>query len=384
MDKSHLDELLKKYEAGTCSSEEREAVEKWYASYETKDEQSTVPVLDETGHQMLYSKIVSQLREEGEWQSNKSTPFIKRKIFRWAAAAILIGLAAGVYFWPTSTKNNKAISTNKNTNRFKNDISPGGNKAVLILADGSRIVLDTLQNGNIAQQGNVMVAKLNAGQLSYQNPVQNTAQIFYNTLLTPRGGQYQVDLPDGSKAWLNASSALRFPTAFSGKERLVELTGEAYFEVAKNAAMPFRVKVDEMYVEVLGTHFNVMAYTNEPAAKTTLLEGSVKVSKANMFSLLTPGQQATVNNTINVADVDTEKMIAWKNSLFWFHDADIKTVMRQIERWYDVDVIFAGNVTERFNGSIPMNMSAIKVFKVLEMTGGVHFKIDGKKITVLP
>jgi ferric-dicitrate binding protein FerR (iron transport regulator) len=386
MDKKHLDELLKRYEAGHCTEEERQAVEKWYASYDNQDEHSEA-ILTGQQNQMLYANIVDRLKQDRDWHDNRKLPVIKRAFFRWVAAAAIIVATATIYLWLSTSQKEDAVIANTNGSRFKNDIAPGGNKAMLTLADGSQVILDKLQNGKIAQQGNVNILKLNPGLLAYDKSSKNAGEILYNTLSTPRGGQYEISLPDGSKAWLNASSSLRFPTSFSGKERTVELTGEAYFEIAKNKAMPFAVKVNDLTVEVLGTHFNVMAYANERAVKTTLLEGRVKVTKEENSSFLQVGQQATVlqgQKMINVINADTEETVAWKNNLFWFHNADIKTVMHQIERWYDVDVFYEGDVVQKFNGSIPMNLGAIKVFRILEETGGVHFKIDGRRISVLP
>lgn len=386
MDKKHLDELLKRYEAGHCTEEERQAVEKWYASYDNQDEHSET-ILTGQQNQMLYANIVDRLKQDGDWHDNRKFPVIKRAFFRWVAAAAIIVATAAIYLWSSTSQKEDAVIANTNGSRFKNDIAPGGNKAMLTLADGSQVILDKLQNGKIAQQGNVNILKLNPGLLAYDKSSKNAGEILYNTLSTPRGGQYEISLPDGSKAWLNASSSLRFPTSFSGKERTVELTGEAYFEIAKNKAMPFAVKVNDLTVEVLGTHFNVMAYANERAVKTTLLEGRVKVTKEENSSFLQVGQQAAVlqgQKMINVINADTEESVAWKNNLFWFHNADIKTVMHQIERWYDVDVFYEGDVLQKFNGSIPMNLGAIKVFRILEETGGVHFKIDGRRISVLP
>ena len=395
MANDHLSELLKKYEAGTCTDEEKQAIEKWYAFYDKAGSQQADSSLDEQQFQAIYTSMVNRLKQEGEWPSEKRTPFIKRAATRWAAAAAILIMAGTIYFLKAPTRNNDTAILVSRTTQFKNDIAPGGNKAVLTLADGSQVVLDSLQNGNIAKQGNVEIVKPGAGQLLYKADDQIGTEIHYNTLTTPRGGQYEIVLPDGSKAWLNASSSLRFPTVFTGKERIVELTGEAYFEVAPSLIhgtfkRPFVVKNANTTVQVLGTHFNVNGYQNEAAVKVTLLEGSVNVLRTNEPSasaLLTPGQQAALasgNSDIDVKQVDIEEAIAWKNSLFWFHDADIKTVMRQLERWYDVEVIYTGSIPKKFNGSIPMNMSAMKVFHVLEMTGGVHFRIDGRKVFVLP
>jgi ferric-dicitrate binding protein FerR (iron transport regulator) len=213
----------------------------------------------------------------------------------------------------------------------------------------------------------------------------------YNTIATPRGGQYQLVLADGSKVWLNASSGLRYPTAFTGKERRVELTGEGYFEVAKNASMPFHVQVNQMDVEVLGTHFNINAYDDESAVKTTLLEGSVKVVKRETANVkenpivLQPGQQAemkphsplAINHSPNI-----EEVMAWKNGLFQFKAAGIETVLRQAARWYDVEFVYKGNIPEKFSGQISRSANAEQLLKILELTGKVKFEINGKTIIV--
>jgi ferric-dicitrate binding protein FerR (iron transport regulator) len=215
-----------------------------------------------------------------------------------------------------------------------------------------------------------------------------TAKESFHTLVTPRGGQYQLLLPDGSKVWLNAASSVRFPTSFSGKERHVELTGEAYFEIAKDASRPFRVDAPGgMQVEVLGTHFNIMSYTDENAINTTLLEGSVKVREGSVSSLLRPGEQASLNKAsdgISVSNADVDETIAWKNGLFRFEGATIEAVMKQIARWYDVEVIYKGSVSKHFRGMISRSVDISQVIKMLELTSEVHFKIDGKTITVMP
>jgi ferric-dicitrate binding protein FerR (iron transport regulator) len=209
--------------------------------------------------------------------------------------------------------------------------------------------------------------------------------ISYNTLSTPRGGQYQLVLPDGSKVWLNASSSIHFPTAFAGHERNVELTGEAYFEIAKNKQKPFHVNVNGMQVEVLGTHFNVNAYGDEGAIKTSLLEGSVKIKKGNISGLLKPGQQGVLkkNSTdLEIKNADMNEAIAWKNGLFEFDGADIKSIMREIGRWYDVDVVYAGKVPDRrFEGKISRDAQLSDVLKILALSN-VKFSVEGKKIIV--
>jgi ferric-dicitrate binding protein FerR (iron transport regulator) len=306
----------------------------------------------------------------------------------WAAAAILLLLASGSYFFLGRQQSKKEVAVVKK-NVPVNDVAPGGNKAVLTLADGSTIILDSAQNGTLSSQGNIKIIKLDDGQLAYdRSGVKASPEVLYNTISTPKGGQYQLTLSDGSKVWLNAASSLRFPATFSGKERKVELTGEGYFEVAHNANMPFIVTKKDVQIKVLGTHFNVNAYDDENAMKVTLLEGSVKVSKGNEGKMIVPGEQASVSNSdgeINVKQqVDLEMVVAWKNGNFQFDRADIQSVMRQISRWYNVEVDYQGNVSQHVGGTISRDVNISDVLKMLEMTGGVKFKIDGKKIIVIP
>jgi transmembrane sensor len=279
---------------------------------------------------------------------------------------------------------------------LKNDVAPGGNKAILTLADGSSIVLDSASNGTLGQQGNIKIIKLDNGLLAYSvNGKQLTEndEAFYNTISTPRGGQYQITLADGTMVWLNAASSIRFPVLFTGTQRKVEITGEVYFEVAKNKTMPFKVKATSSEIEVLGTHFNVNAYEDEATTKTTLLEGSIKVSTASFVSntqttkFLQPGQQASSSNDgkINIlSNADLEETMAWKNGRFQFKSTDLKSMLRQIARWYDVDVEYRGNVDLHFTGQLTRNENVSKVFEKLALTNEVHFKIEGRRIIVSP
>jgi transmembrane sensor len=268
-------------------------------------------------------------------------------------------------------------------------VAPGTEKAVLILADGSRIVLDSAANGQIAKQGNTTVIKED-GLLAY-NPDNNTppGKTDYNIIQTIKGQQYSsLVLSDGTKIWLNASSSIRFPVTFTGKLREVEITGEVFFEVAKNPAMPFIVAAKGTKIEVLGTHFNINAYDDEAAIKTTLLEGAVKVTSNGKSSFLKPGQQSQVaaNGEIKVSnDADIERVVAWKNGIFKFQDADMGTIMRQVARWYDVEVSYKDQITETYVITyLPRNVPVSKLLKMLEEAGGVHFEIDeaNKKIIV--
>jgi ferric-dicitrate binding protein FerR (iron transport regulator) len=271
------------------------------------------------------------------------------------------------------------------------DVAPGSNKAILTLADGKQIILDSAQ-GNIVQRGNLKVTNL-GGKLDYEGQ-SNTVE--YHTLSTPRGGQYKLVLPDGSDVWLNAASSITFPTAFIGKERNVTIKGEAYFEVAHNAKQPFHVKVNKMNIEVLGTHFNINSYRDEPYIKTTLLEGSVKISRNDGETvLLKPRHQARVNQLtdepIAITTPDIDEVMAWKNGRFFYNNTDLKTIMRQVMRWYDVDVEYKNNIPVRyFTADISRDKKLSAILKILELSN-IHFRLEedsspghAGKITVLP
>jgi ferric-dicitrate binding protein FerR (iron transport regulator) len=295
------------------------------------------------------------------------------------------------------------------------NVAPGTDKAVLILANGSRIVLDSAGNGQIARQGATKIIKMN-GQLSVsasegaQGAVGSHAaghpETQYNTILTPRGGQFEIVLSDGSRVWLNSSSSLRFPSVFSGDKREVELTGEAYFEIEPAAAIaagngvpghgkiPFEVNIAAasggkgMKIQVLGTSFNAMAYPDEKTINTTLLQGAVIVSDGNLAKRLVPGEQAALNrpdHQLTVNQADTRKAIAWKNGLFEFDHTDLASIMRQLARWYDIEVVYRVTPDEtELGGSISKNLNLKEVLDLLEGNGINHFRIEGRKVLVLP
>ncbi|MCF0054865.1 FecR family protein [Dyadobacter sp. CY356] len=303
-----------------------------------------------------------------------------------AVAAVLI-MAIGVYWW-SGSKGTIKMAVKENPSALVADLPPGGNRAILTLGDGSNIILDSAGNGNLASEGNTDITKSGRGELIYKSNNKDAGTVVYNTVSTPKGGQYHIVLPDGSKVWLNAASSLKFPTAFIGKERRVEITGEVYFEVAHNTGMPFIVKVNDTEIAVLGTHFNVMAYADEKVMKTTLLEGSVKVSKAGKSAMLTPGQQARITSSAEnirvLDDVDMDKEMAWKSGYFQFDDDNLESIMRQVSRWYDVDIRYEGNLSrEHFTGRLPRNANVSKVLKILSLSG-VKFRIEEKSIIVTP
>jgi transmembrane sensor len=304
---------------------------------------------------------------------------------RWAAAAAVLLILTGGYFY----LNNKNANPNTvaQTPTPMDVEAPQSNRAAITLAGGHKIYLDSAAKGILVSQGNVKLFKLADGEITYSGS--NTAAE-YNTLTNPRGSRpVAMTLTDGTKVWLNAGSSLTYPVAFTGKERNVEITCEAYFEVTHNTGMPFTVKKlgDDASILVLGTHFNVNAYDDEAAMKITLLEGAVKVSKGTNSSLLKPGQQAELRDgsirLINDADMD--EVMAWKNGKFQFGEkTGIETIMRQVARWYDVDTEYRGKVNNHFWGSISRNVNVSQVLKMLETTGAVHFKIEGRKVIVMP
>lgn len=298
-----------------------------------------------------------------------------------AAAAILVLLLAGGAFWYF----NQPVTAPGVNNQYAHDEAPGGNKAVLTLADGTQITLDSARIGALAQQGDVNIVKLDSGQLAYQGTGIHGIAMQYNTLTIPRGGQFQLTLPDGTKVWLNSVSSLKYPIAFNGKERVVELQGQGYFEIARQPDKPFRVKVRDMEVQVLGTHFDIMAYEDEQAIRTTLLQGAVQVKQGAATRLLRPGQQAVRDNVtraLSVQPADTDKAIAWKSGFFEFDDADLPAILRQISRWYDVELIDeTKGATGLFWGRVNKNLPLSSVLKLLA-SNGVHFRIEGKKVII--
>lgn len=374
-------ELLEKYTAGNCTDEEKALLRAWYLKYATENSISL------SGEEI--EMAVKEIWETLPVQEQRKR-VVRIRYIASAAAAVVIFAAAALYLLlPKSSHGPHSQSI------YANDIAPGSNKATLTLADGSKIDLNDAHIGNLDKTGPVKIVKAKDGQIVYDAPGQQATkpQIAYNLVTTPRGGQYQVILPDGSLAWLNAASSIRFPTGFSGQTRKVEITGEVYFEVAKKIdpatgkRQPFIVGSNNQQVEVLGTHFNINAYSNENAVRTTLLEGSVKVSllPSHDARILKPGQQSTVAGaSLQIASADTVMAIAWKNGEFQFDQADIKDVMRQAERWYNVDVEYQGDIKgKKFVGSISRSLPASKFLNILSYTG-VKFKIEGKKIIVFP
>lgn len=318
--------------------------------------------------------------------------FLNKSWFRYAAAAIILAFGIGVYLWTTNRKSDQTLA--EEGKPLPADIAPGGNHAFLTLADGSTIALDSASNGHLASQGDVQIVKLASGQIEYNLQGLTANDVLWNTMSTPVGGQYQVTLPDGTKAWLNAASSITFPTAFTGEKRQVKIYGEVYFEVARNNQKPFMVDVDgKSVVEVLGTSFNINSYHDEGSIRTALLEGSVKIMYGKEESVLKPGYQATIafsgqppgskDSAIQIQPAHLDQALAWKNGLFSFNDADLRSVMRELERWYDINVQYRGAVPAiTLKGKMYRNVNLSAVLDFLQRMG-VDVRMEGKTLVVI-
>jgi transmembrane sensor len=394
MNKEEIKGLAKRFLEGTSTPEEREKLHNWSA---LKDDHEAEVVFTSEPEQIdeVKSRLFNQIQNE----INKVSSAIYQKRGKtklWyritAAAAVLLVAGASVYFY-----------TIGGINFFRNDladakkIAVGKNTAVLTLANGRQIDLSVALNGQLAEESGIRINKTSDGQLVYEMknaPGTAANEGHLNTISTPKGGQYKVILPDGSKVWLNAASSLSFPSAFANlSDRKVRLKGEAYFEVAKDKAHPFVVQSEQQEVEVLGTHFNVNAYNEERRTKTTLLEGSVKIAlregsdtdqNVGIAAILKPGQQSVLTDgPISIKWADTEEAVAWKNGYFKFNSESLPSIMRQLSRWYDVEIVYEGEISkDHFGGTISRYKNVADVLEMLESTKLVKFKVEGRKIIV--
>lgn len=331
--------------------------------------------LTRESNQKRLIKEVSEIQNDEMPVANK-VHFMRR--WGWAAAVIfLLGVSVLAFFLRDNKVKDNIVQWQ--------DIGPGSNKATLILANGSSVTLDST-GSRVIQQGNTAIQQHN-GQLQY-HAGKNLTDAGYNTLSTPRGAQFRVTLSDGTKVWLNSASSLKYPAAFTGKERTVELQGQGYFEVAKNADQPFKVRVNNMEVNVLGTHFDIMAYPDEKMVNTTLLEGAVQVHNGEELQLLKPGQQAILNKEnqqLSVQSVAVNKVVAWKEGLFVFNNMDLPTILREISRWYDVEIVYEVVPNGKlYGGGISRHLQLSEILHFLEANGINQFKIVGRKVIVLP
>lgn len=371
MQKELFDILVDKYLNGQADETEKKVLLEYINrmnNTNTREEYTEAEVEDITA--AMYPHLMAEIAGE---QAKVIT--IKHKWFlRVSVAAVFLLIATGGHW----LMNHHRLPVPPSQIAQK-DIIPGTNKAILRLANGKQILLEESAIGKISETA----IKTSDGKLVYQ---QKAVAVSFNTLVTPRGGQHYVRLADGTEVWLNAASSITFPTAFTGKTRVVTITGEVYFEVAKDKTRPFHVQYNDMDITVLGTHFNVMAYNDETSVKTTLLEGSLKVSRGYEEVLLQPGQQAELNNSElkKIANASMEETMAWRNGIFLLNSADVSTVMRQVSRWYNVEVVYKGGIPEgHLVGDIPRTMPLSKILEGLRMSG-ISCEIQGRKIIVTP
>ncbi|WP_119080340.1 FecR family protein [Chitinophaga alhagiae] len=373
-----LQELEAKWLNNTITPEEAKEYADWYARHQ----QDAVHIPEEfaAGEPEHAQRMLHEIRRRTGLVPRRAR--VRHLAVRWAAAAaVLLLVAAGGY---RLLQQKQPAPTAVLQPAPVNDREPGRKGAVLTLADGSEVLLDSLKDGHIATQGATSVL-MQQGSLAYNAAGHTAAPVSYNTITTPPARMFQLLLPDGTKVWLNAASTCRFPVAFTGKERMVEVTGEAYFEVAHDAQHPFTVKVNDAHVRVLGTHFNVMAYPDEKEIKTTLVEGAVQFTRASRSVLLKPGQQSAAGSGGPNAPktVEVEQVVAWKNGYFNFKGAPLQEIMRQVARWYDVEVTYEGKGgNDLFIAEILRNSRMSDVLKALELTGKVRFRLNGRVLTV--
>jgi ferric-dicitrate binding protein FerR (iron transport regulator) len=390
----YIRELIAKYLSNELSEAEDASLQKWIDESTANKAMFDSLTNSDLWLQQLHEWVLDEENKELVWQKIQTKRKIRHggsafTLFRIAIAASMLVAIGLIIFWVQNRKETKPALVQE-TKPTSNDVAPGGFKARLTLADGRTLILDSAGIGKLAEQGNMTVMNKD-GRLAYQPSTGNSTAIIYNTLSTGKGEIYSLSLSDGSRVWLNSASSIRYPVSFAGKERSVEITGEAYFEITHDATKPFRVIAGGMETEVLGTRFNINSYKDEAMIRTTLLEGKVQVTSPGGLRqvVLVPGQQAqltTANKTMKVtSEVDKEEVLAWKNGKFVFNDVAIEEVMRQLERWYDVEIIYGENMKNRtfhINGQISRYSNASKALEMLEATGWLHFKMEGKKITV--
>ncbi|HVU95470.1 MAG TPA: FecR domain-containing protein [Puia sp.] len=407
-----IDPIVTKYlREETLSPEEQAALDAWISQGEGRSRmledlrndptsiKEKLLQMEQMANNRIWDSIVSRVQQDGYWKDEPAVPTLPANApaarnFGWRylmAASVLLLIAAGAYWALNRTPAAAPAVTAQQTPAA--DVAPGGNRATLTLADGRKINLDSSVNGLLASQGNTRVTKLSDGQLAYNKTSEEKPQSpAFNVLSTPRAGQFSLALPDGSRVWLNNASSLRYPVAFTGATREVELSGEAYFEVAKDANHPFFVHTTggpagPATIEVLGTSFNIMAYNDESAERATLIDGSIRYIHGHNSALLKPEEQSVLDATGNLktlSNVNVAEITAWKNGYFHFDHASLETTMRQIARWYDISVEYKGAIPpQQFVGKIQRNMPLSSLLKGL--TGEhIHFTVEGRTVLVQP
>jgi len=390
MTKKEIKHLASKYLQGTSTQEEEKILHAWYENQEKNAEEIIITTNGE-GYKEVKNRLLKDIQlkiQQDEEIKALSTGWNKQ----WAyAASLLLFLSfSGIYYYYFQKHFSSVVHYTK---VLTNDVSPGGNNATLEFGNNKKINLDEVLVGNLLDMNGLIATKTADGILSLEfskSPKTSTNE--YNTVRTPKGGQYRVKLPDDTEVWLNASSSIKFPSSFTEDSREVEVHGEAYFEVAKTVnkkgqRIPFLVKSDQQIIEVLGTHFNVNNYSNESTIKTTLLEGSIRIVLAGsqFGKMLKPGQESTVyNNQISIENADLESVMAWKDGDFIFNNESLVSIMKKIERWYDVEVIYEGRpASQKFSGAVSRSKNLATVLKIMELTNEVRFKIEGRRVYVM-
>ena len=366
------DEYILLYEkcfSGTCTQEEQLLLQEYKDYFSLNTEWDNQIGDQEDIMERMYFQLKKSILKENntKW----------RKLF--LAAACLLIISVGCIFYVQNL--NQFVLEDVTVTK----IVPGSKKATLLLSDGSQIILDEYEDGAVVMQDDFIVGKKEKGGLVYNDLDQFKNEILqYNTIVVPRGGEYRLILADGSKVWLNSGSSLKYPVNFKTADRIVELTGEAYFEVAKNKGSSFIVRVKETEVEVLGTYFNVNSYNEDEVI--TLIEGAVKLKNGVESLLLKPGQSGVVKSgKIRAEDADIESVTSWKNGYFIFRDESLKSIMDKVSRWYDIDVEFRGGVENKeFYAKTARYTDFLEMLKNIELTGTVRFKIEGRRVIIMP
>jgi len=375
MDDNRINYLSSKLLQGEITPAERQELDDWYNNFDTLEYQMHSDLSKQAFADQLYQQISSKT-------GLKTVKHFYDYRYAAIAASLLLCLSTAVYIVYTNTRKTVTIA------QHISDIKPGGNRATLTLANGKIIDLKNAPNGLLATGGTQSVHKTSEGVIAYNDSEKTTGNNDYNTLSTPRGGQFSVKLPDGTLAVLDAQSSIRYPSSFNAGNRIVEVSGQVYFEVVHRAKQPFIVKTAAQTIEDLGTHFNINAYPDAATVKTTLEEGQVSITTSAKTVFLKPGQAALSHadsQEINVTTADLEETLAWKNGYFRFNDEHIENIMSQIGRWYNIEVVYSGQLpADGFNGTILRSKNLSQVLNMLERTGIIHFKIEGRRITVLP
>lgn len=364
-------ELLKKYRMDQCSEEEMIQLQNWFHQ------------LNLNMNVDLAEENLSEIDQHMWTVIDRETKLKKIKLWPVSVAAVLLVLGIGFGYYALQHSRNS-----EKTEIVMEDVLPGGNKAFLVLGNGKRISLTDAKNGSIASQAGIDINKTADGKVVYSvKNKDNGDNNLFNTIETPVGGQYEIVLPDGTLVALNTSSSITFPASFTSKhERNVVLTGEAYFEVAKNKDKPFKVVTALQEVVVLGTHFNINAYPDEHLTLTTLLEGRVTVTKDKVVKYLVPGEQSALNKDLfDVKAVDVESVVSWQNGNFSFENESVEAVMRKIARWYNIEVFYKGDFSNiKLLGSVSRNKKLSEVLRVIQLSRKVKFKVEGRRVTVMP